>query len=629
MWQVPYEFRVRIAVGVLFIFILASTLNAIRFISESRHSQEQEWSYRTAASLETVADFLRNSTAEKLQSTRLREIAQLAGFTNISVVETEALQSDEQITSHWIVPGELEELRREFGLEKEVIGRFSEAPPALATVPEESSGGWNRYLFQPFTTAAGENLTIVAQTDAEFTAHLDRFWWLTLLFEFLSLAAATAVAALLMQITFAPYKRIRKEAIAASVAKPETAESVDFAVDTFQKVIADLKAKEQRLQMLYARQRERTATLERYNDYVLESMPSGVLSCSVTTELTQVNRAAARMLHIDPLTTVGENYRQALASLPQVIQLFDAALQTGEEIALNETSLPINPDTPIAVSMVCRLLRDDSGTVRGAMVLLNDLTKIKHLEAEVSWREQMAALGEMSAGLAHQLRNSLGAMVGFGQLLKRLTQGSGQSEQIAGSILSEAESTERMLREFLGYSSPGEVKRTEIRLQEVFDDLKTFFGDAPRNGNIRLEIESGSADTTALETDPLLLCHTIRNLIQNGIEACDASGGEVVVSSEIETEESQLIIKVRDTGKGISPENLGKVFNPFFTSGKARGTGLGLALARKWIAGLGGEIGCASKTGQGSTFTITLPLGDRDLQPDPSVKGQNEVAKVV
>ncbi len=444
--RVPYEIRVRFAVGVLFIFVLASTLNTIRFISASRESQASEWSYRSAKSLQMIAEFLHTATREKLSSTRLRELSRLAGLSEVTIVETGLLRSEQEPVSAIIAAARLRELRELYSREKEVIGRLVAGPPALATRPYYTRGAWRRALFQPFVNEAGETYTLTAQTSSELAASLDEFWWLTIIFEGLSLLATAAVAVLLLQITFAPYRRIRKEAIAAAVAQPDNNESVDFAVDTFRKVIADLKVKERRLQRLYAQQRERAANLERYNDYILESMPSGVISCSVSGELTQVNRAATRLLHLSRSESVGWQYRKGLAELPQLVQLFDAALQTGEEIALKETGLSVRPGETTAVSIVCRLLHDPSDGVRGAMILINDLTKIKHLEEEISWREQMAALGEMSAGLAHQLRNSLGAMVGFGQLLRKLTSGGGQSEQLASSILREAEQTEKMLR---------------------------------------------------------------------------------------------------------------------------------------------------------------------------------------
>lgn len=611
LWRVPYEIRVRIALGVLFIFILASTLNSIRFLNESRSAQAHDWEYRTARNLETLADFLEVSTAERLASSRLRELSQIAGFNEVKLVETEVLRGETESSSQWLTQHDLRQLRQVYKLEKEVVGKLTDAPPTLATIPYQTQGRWHRTLFQPFTTESEENLTLVVETRAGLAAHLGEFWWLTLLFEALSLAATTAVALLLLQITFAPYKRIKHEAIAAAVAEPNSGESVDFAVDTFLKVIADLRVKERRLQRLYAQQRDRAAHLERYNDYILESMPSGVISCDVTGKLTQINRSAARLLKLAASELAGRSYHEALAELPQLVQLLDAALQTGEEIALKETKLPLAAEQTVAVSMVCRLLHDDRDEVRGAMILVNDLTLIKRLEEEVSWRERMAAIGEMSAGLAHQLRNSLGAMVGFGQLLSKLTRGEGQTEQIARSILSEAEITEKMLRQFLGYASPGEVKLTAVTVAELLQDLNELSPDDSKQEETLLTFDVDQCLGAELVTDPMLLSHALQNLIQNGRDACRASGGEVKVIGDLDCEQEKLRLLVRDTGEGIAPENIDKVFNPFYTGGKPGGTGLGLALARKWIDALGGELSCASELGVGSSFTILLPLNPK------------------
>ncbi len=173
------------------------------------------------------------------------------------------------------------------------------------------------------------------------------------------------------------------------------------------------------------------------------------------------------------------------------------------------------------------------------------------------------------------------------------------------------------------------MKVTEITLGDLLADLEDLLAAELADSKVRLTIEANTEAELPLVTDPLLLSHTLQNLIQNGIDACTGKGGLVRVTSSVDRETDLLSIIVRDNGKGIEPEIREKIFHPFFTSGKATGTGLGLALARKWIIALGGEMSCTSEPGQGATFELTLPLSHQANNSSASNGREIEVAKAL
>jgi PAS domain S-box-containing protein len=613
--RVPYEIRIRLALGLLLIVMLAASLNVIRFFNQSRELLHHDDSYQLAMRLGAITDLLQVSPAEKLGSSRLRELTRISGFETVKLVETDVLRAKIAAKSDYLTSAELMQIQEQYRLSKRVIGDAADGLPSVITESYQSGELWFRSVFHPFRTADGQELTLIAVESSEADHFLNQLWLLTLAFQILALLTGAIIGLMLLRITYAPYRKITHEAIAAEIAPPDEPEAVDFAVETFLKVIADLKSKEQRLAKLYADQQQRAASLERYNEYVLESMPSGVISCDTGGLITQVNRAAARILKIKQRELIGRRHVEALRSLRPLTNLFDHALQTGEENSVTEATLQVDDDGVVHASLICRLLHDTDGKVRGAMILITDLTTIRELEAEVSFREEMASLGELSAGLAHQLRNSLAAMVGFAQLLHKLTRGNDQSEQIAASILRESEATEKMLRQFLNYASPGELKIQEVNFNDLIAQLEQHFAGKCNKAGVTLSFKLPSG-LPILRCDPLLMSNVLQNLIQNGIEACRQEG-HVDVVADYDIDREQFVIEVIDDGVGMSSEVRSKVFNPFYTSGKSQGSGLGLSLARKWILNHKGQICCSSSPGKGTSFRIILPQPNVSQPTEP------------
>lgn len=627
LFKVPYEIRVRITVGILFVLILAATLNSVRFFNDSRHLLKSSVRDVSAEDLKSIAEYLRVEPLQKARTSRFHAMVSEAHLEKAWVVETDALRADSGEFSDYVGYNVLARLREGFHGQKGIAGDLTEGMPVTVSEIFRNGSGYTRNLYYQFESADGSNLTLAALLNADNEARLDRYSSLTILFQVLSLLGVAAISAMLLKITFAPYRQIKSDAIAAHIAEPRDPEAVDFAVETFQKVIAELKQKEQRLQALYSLQIDKAASLEIYNEYILASMPSGVVSCDIEGRITHFNRAAARILRCSREAVLGKRYASTFADLPVLVNLFDSALQTEEEGTLQEEAITLQNGHDVSLKLICRLLHDNRDEIKGAMILINDLTQLKQLEKQVNLKEQMASLGEMSAGLAHQLRNSLAAMVGFARLLEKASVDESHSGEIVDDILREAESTEKMLEQFLGYASPSEIKRSRVDIAIIVEQVEERFEQQLRQKEIKLTIKPTDS-LPILYCDPLLLSNAIINLIQNSCDVCHA-GDRIDVEIGYTPEEEVVTITVRDTGPGILPEELPRIFNPFYTHGKAAGTGLGLSLCRKWIAAHQGEITCDSELGQGATFTIFLPgqQGEPRVHRENRALRESEVAK--
>ncbi len=610
-----YEIRIRITLGFMFLLILIANLNSLRFFSQTNEVNEENLRLQTAQNLNLIAATLRTSPIEKLQTSAVRDLALAAGFDQLFLVETDLLRDTATGTSSLVSEASLADIRSAYARPKRVAGGVRQALPS--TITESFSigiggGRQARYAFFHLIAENGQPLTLAAMLEAEVYSDLARFSQLNTLFQIISLLAASTIALILLKITFKPYQQIKSEAIAADVATPDRPESIDFAVSTFQKVIAELQAKEKRLQELYAQQKQRAASLERYNEYVLHAMPSGVISCDTDGRLTHFNTAAASILSIGAEPAIGKGYERVLEPFPVLVELITSTLRSGQANRITELQLANRAGERLWVSLNSSILRDSDGQPRGAMVLINNLTELKRLESAMMLREHMAALGEMSAGLAHQLRNSMGAIVGFAQLLNKPDAGGQNLEAMSAMILKEARTTGEMLDRFLRLSRPSELVLSEIDFKELASAIRRHFHQQLLDRQLRLTFTTAD-NLPALLADQVLLLNILTNLIQNAIHAStDGSSIEIAVLSD--SQRREMVLSVSDHGYGIAPEELQNIFTPFYTSGKADGTGLGLALVEKWAAAHGGRIECNSVPGAGSRFTLHLPLSPEFIE---------------
>lgn len=232
--------------------------------------------------------------------------------------------------------------------------------------------------------------------------------------------------------------------------------------------------------------------------------------------------------------------------------------------------------------------------------------ELSEAQAEVRRSERLAALGQLSAGLAHELRNPLGVISASAELLgKQVASENAVAKEVAGFILSEVDRTNSLVTRFLDFARPSPLHRSVSDLNEIVErtvaDIERK--NASNGGKITITkdlrpIDKFSFDTTLIES-------SISNIVQNAADAI-AEGGDLRISTWRNGEFVEIV--VTDTGPGIAPEQMENIFNPFFTT-KPRGVGLGLALVSKFVDGHGGKISVSSRPGEGATFRIQLPFG--------------------
>ncbi len=228
--------------------------------------------------------------------------------------------------------------------------------------------------------------------------------------------------------------------------------------------------------------------------------------------------------------------------------------------------------------------------------------KNRQLE-ELRRKDRLAALGEMAATVAHEIRNPLGGIQGFAALLERDIPKEDPRRRLVEKILVGTKSLDRVVGELLEYTRPIDLNMEMIDARTLVDSAAGYLSGVPAGVIIRNEVQQG----LALRGDAHKLRQVLLNVLQNAVQSIEGAGGVEVTA---QFSRGRIVIAIKDTGCGIPAEHLQKVFMPFFTT-REKGTGLGLAVAAKIVESHGGAMDVSSAPGAGATFSIALPIAEQ------------------
>ena len=258
----------------------------------------------------------------------------------------------------------------------------------------------------------------------------------------------------------------------------------------------------------------------------------------------------------------------------------------------------------VPLEVIAAVLRDDEGELIGRIALFRDLSELQHLRKEVERSQRLAAVGSLAAGVAHEIRNPLSSIKGFATYFRQRYGGVPDDVKVADIMIQEVDRLNRVITELLEFSRPMELKRKATDLAGlVRHALGTVEGQAREKGiTVKADLPPGLPGASI---DPDRMTQVFLNLFLNALAAMDRGG--VLSVGVARQDEGSLRVTVTDTGTGIRKEDLGRVFDPYFTT-KSSGTGLGLAIVHQIVEAHGGEIRLESEPGKGTTFTILLPI---------------------
>jgi len=346
----------------------------------------------------------------------------------------------------------------------------------------------------------------------------------------------------------------------------------------------------------------------RLNQQITNEMPSGVVTVNRKGEIIGHNRASERIFEgklANPML------RDLVSESDKLKNLLDRCINTGEVFTRVEFNVPIAPHHDKRIGVNLSPITNGQGGIEGAICLLSDLTEIVDLQNQVKLKDNFAALGEMSAGIAHEFKNSIATILGYAQL----SEGEASVEVLQGyarEIQKESRSMSTMVTDFLSFARP---VNPSIQDTDVNEMLETVIADVRNSRPGAYEIIKKSQTRAIVPCDATLMRQMLQNLLLNAVEAtAEIPGGPGQVSVSIERirerDSGSVRIIVEDNGPGIPAHELAKIFYPFFTT-KSHGTGLGLSLVQKVVIAHNGRIEAQNVSPHGARFLVTLPLSDQ------------------
>ncbi len=412
---------------------------------------------------------------------------------------------------------------------------------------------------------------------------------------------ATLLVVFLMRRFFQSRREEQKEEFNAS--GPRTENPSAFMAASMQGVIQQLREQEKELERLHRIEKERAEQTERLSEEVTRNMPAGLVVVNASGIISSSNPAAEQVLGICGLAF--RRYSEALGTSPDLTKLIEECLSTGKVFRREEVEhIPPAGDAR-HLGVTISPIRRGEGKISGAICLLTDLTELSALQQRMQLKENLAALGELSAGIAHEFKNALATISGYAQMIQSESS-EAEALDYAERILEQTRNITHVVTEFLKYARPLEIPDERVALHTVVERVVAEVGEALPQVKVRWEGTFG--DTGG---DEGLLRQALLNLARNAAEACalTAGGGRVTVHGDtVDGEEARFQrISVSDNGPGIPADVLAKLFRPFFTT-KARGTGLGLAVVQKIIVQHGGQVEVRNRPEGGAEFIVTLPL---------------------
>ena len=336
------------------------------------------------------------------------------------------------------------------------------------------------------------------------------------------------------------------------------------------------------------------------SDNITRKMPSGLLTVDRKGVITGFNPASERIF--------GGTLRLNTA-LPNLVRETDAlrallekCLTTGQIFTRVEFNVPVAPDTDKRIGINLSPFSDTTkGQIEGAICLLSDLTEIVDLQNQIKLKENFAALGEMSAGIAHEFKNALATILGYAQM-SMYESDIAVVHGYAREINKESQGLAVMVTDFLNFARPLKATTQEVDLEDLLGTVLTDLRNL-RPGTYEVIFKATTDGVVAC--DATLIRQTFLNLLINAVESVPDAQGKLTVLIE-RAHRGHIRVTVEDTGRGIANHQLSKIFLPFFTT-KTHGTGLGLALVQKIVLAHNGRIEVQSNEGKGTRFAITLP----------------------
>lgn len=349
----------------------------------------------------------------------------------------------------------------------------------------------------------------------------------------------------------------------------------------------------------------RTAVPAAFYRDIVASLRNAVIAVQRDGRLAVMNDCAYQALGVTRSPSdIGRPYAEVLRQCPDILRILSGAFELSH--LPNRAELRVRA-TGKVIGYTLGLVRDPAGEVTGATLLFKDLTRVEQLEERERLRDRLAALGEMAAAIAHEVKNPLAGIEVMAGLLKRRVTDSADAQSLLNEIIHEAKMANAIVMEVLEFVRPIRLHVEPVAVARVVDEAITMAESLVPRGRVRVSTEI-PPQLVAIDADAQQLRQLVTNLVTNAFEALAGDGRLTLTARHVAGEAGgQVQLDVIDDGPGV-PENVrDRIFGPFFTT-KPKGSGLGLSIVRKIVDAHDGRIDVTPGPHGGTCFRVTLPV---------------------
>jgi two-component system, NtrC family, sensor histidine kinase PilS len=361
-------------------------------------------------------------------------------------------------------------------------------------------------------------------------------------------------------------------------------------------VLANVLARE------VVRGREELHDLGELHRRIVDNVASGLLSVDASGKILSFNAEAERITGYAASELLGQPLERLFSSEGQIVP--EALDGRGGGAVREQLRFRNRAGENLHLGFSSSALRNSRGEVDGAVLIFQDLTRVVEMQAQLRRSERLSAVGQLATGLAHEVRNPLGAISGAIELLSADFPTDASSLRLFRIVKRETERLNRLVSDFLRFARSAPGRREPVALRPLLDEMARLITEDPRQ-TVALVVDV--ADDVAVAGDPDQLRQVFWNLISNAAEAAPSDGQvHIQAAPERDAPDSRIEVVVSDRGCGIEPEALEHVFEPFFTT-KPQGTGLGLATVHRLVESGGGSVSVRSESAKGTQVRLVLP----------------------
>ncbi|MCH9031690.1 MAG: hypothetical protein IIB00_05465 [candidate division Zixibacteria bacterium] len=403
-----------------------------------------------------------------------------------------------------------------------------------------------------------------------------------------------------------PISHLQSSAATVGIHGENPEDTMDEIVSAYKDTIERLSQKESDLIELNKILRGKVGDIEKVNKLLINSMSTGVVILDCDGALVGINEQACGLLALGVRSgelvsgEKKEDYVGLFEFQPDLKRLVEESLIDGVS---NRLEVDVANTESDDITIGCTVIHlEEDGVGRGVVILVSDQTELARERKQLEASRQLTTMGEMAAGLAHQLRNSISAALGFGELVRKLTDAESVARRNSDSLIQELKEQAALVDRFLNFAQPLALNTRTFDLREFLEEIvESYQVKESQRGRVVVSTVSKGK----IEADHLLLKQVVKNLIDNALAACESIQGKVEIWANIGAEE--FLIRIIDDGPGISPEDTDKIFTPFYSSSPS-GFGLGLPLARRIVNLHGGTLNFEpNPDAGGAVFCIQAP----------------------